>query len=46
LQSIAAGVRGARDRLLHPSRPNESDGALGFGGTATPNVRCPPGAVC
>jgi hypothetical protein len=25
--------------------PNDN-GALGFGGTATPDVRCPPGAVC
>jgi hypothetical protein len=23
-----------------------SSGALGFGGAATPNVRCPPGAYC
>jgi hypothetical protein len=25
--------------------PNDN-GALGFGGTAAPDVRCPPGAVC
>jgi hypothetical protein len=28
------------------SAPPNDNGALGFGGTAVPNVRCPPGAVC
>jgi hypothetical protein len=42
-------MRAAEHRLLdrvRAKKEQEKGGALGFGGTATPNVRCPKGAVC
>jgi hypothetical protein len=51
--SLATKLRAGLDALkndtnkfLKHGNKSGGNGALGFGGTAAPNVRCPPGAVC